>query len=115
MALSEFEIRRIEKIVGNYVERRRPPPHIRPELDIGYRVEGQSVLLFEMRPTWREPSTKIESPVAKFTYVKTSGIWKIYWMRADLKWHSYQPHPEVDDIEDFLKVVDADEYGCFWG
>lgn len=34
MVLSEFELKRLEKLVGQYVEKRRPPPHIRPELDI---------------------------------------------------------------------------------
>lgn len=31
----------------------------------------------------------MESPVAKATYVKTQNIWKVYWMRADLRWHAY--------------------------
>jgi hypothetical protein len=35
--------------------------------------------------------------------------------RADLKWHSYQPAPEVAFIEDFLAVIEKDEYHCFFG
>jgi hypothetical protein len=37
------------------------------------------------------------------------------WQRADLKWHSYQPSPEVASVEEFLDVVQHDEYGCFFG
>jgi len=52
---------------------------------------------------------------AKTTYVKKTGKWKVYWQRADLKWHSYQPTPEVDNLEEFLALVDRDEHGCFKG
>ncbi len=115
MTLSEFEIRRCEKLVGQYVENHRPPAHIRNELDLAFRIKGQSVEIFEIRPAWREPGVKIESPVAKATYVKAQQIWKVYWQRADLKWHRYDPDPEVKTIEQFLKVVERDEYGCFYG
>ena len=70
MALTEFEIKRGKKLVGQYIESRRPPVHIRNEHDHAYRIKGQSVEIFEIRPAWREPETKIESPVAKETYVK---------------------------------------------
>jgi hypothetical protein len=115
MALSEFEIKRCEKLIGQYVEKRRPPAYIRNELDLDFRIKGQSVEIFEISPAWREPGVKIESPVAKSTYIKTKQIWKIYWQRADLKWHRYDPDPEVKTIEQFLEVVEQDEYGCFYG
>jgi spore coat polysaccharide biosynthesis protein SpsF (cytidylyltransferase family) len=115
MALSEFEIKRIEKVVGAYIEKHRPPVHIRNELDLSFRVEGQNVEIFEIRPSWQNPDAKLESEVAKATYVKSKKIWKVYWMRADLKWHRYDPAPEVKSIEDFIKVVEQDEYGCFFG
>lgn len=116
MALSEFETKRYEQIVGRYIEGRRPPPHVRPELDLGFRIAGQSVEIFEIRPVWRgAPGEKIEIPVAKTTYVKSSGIWKVYWQRADLKWHRYGPDAEVRSLEDFLAVVERDECGCFYG
>jgi len=60
MALSEFETKKIEKEVSAFVEKRRPPPHIRNEVDIGYRIEGQSVEIFKIRPHWRHPGKKIE-------------------------------------------------------
>ena len=116
MAISEIESKRCMKVVQVYLDRRRPPPHIRPELDLGCRVIGQSVEIFEIRPVWRgEPSEKMERPFAKATYVKSKDIWKIYWQRADLKWHRYEPNSEVKNLEDFLAVVEKDEYGCFYG
>jgi hypothetical protein len=115
MALSEIETARARKIVGDYVERHRPAPHIRHELDIGYRIAGQSVEIFEVRPAWKRPQEKIERPVAKATFVRSQGIWKIYWQRADLKWHSYEKVSAVSDLGAFVSAVEKDPYGCFWG
>ena len=115
MPLTKFEIKRIEKIVGDYIEKNRPPANIRNEVDLGYRVTDQSVEIFEIRPLWNNPKEKTETPVAKATYVKRQNIWKVYWQRADLKWHRYEPNPEVKHIEQFVEIVEQDDYACFWG
>jgi len=85
MALTELERKRIERTVGAFIERKRPPPHIRPELDLGYRISGQSGEIFEVRPRWREPNEVMAHSVAKATYVRTQGCWRVFWLRADLK------------------------------
>jgi hypothetical protein len=115
MAFTEFEIKKYEKLVGRFIEKRRPPAHMRDELDLGFRVHGQSIEIFEVRPVWADPERKIEEAVAKATFVKKPGIWKIYWQRSDLKWHRYDPDPEVDTLDAFLAIVDRDDYGCFFG
>jgi len=116
MAFTEFETKRLEKLVGSFIEERRPAPHIRPELDLSYRINGQSVEIFEIRPRWKgEPGEIMEHPVAKATYVKTKELWRIFWMRADLKWHSYPPSPQVGSIEKFLALVAEDKHACFFG
>ena len=115
MALSEFEIKRTEKLVGKFVESRRPEPHIRERLDCSFRIKNQSVEIFSIRPQWDKPENKIEEPVAKFTFVKTKKKWKLFWMRADLKWHSYQPLAESASLEKVLAEIDRDPHGCFWG
>jgi Protein of unknown function (DUF3024) len=115
MGLSEFEVARISKAVGGFVERRRPPAHIRPKLDLGFRVRGQSVELFEVRPVWRGTGQKREHAFAKATFVRTRGCWRVFWLRQDLKWHSYEPAPEVSTIEQFLAIVHEDKHSCFFG
>jgi len=115
MEFSEFEQRRIEKLVDTFLEKRQPPPDLRNQLDLGFRLEGQSLLLFEIRPVWNDPSRFMESPVAKATFVQARGVWRIFWHRADLKWHGYPPCPEVRSVEEFLSLVDRDENHCFWG
>ncbi|MBC2703519.1 DUF3024 domain-containing protein [Desulfobacula sp.] len=115
MALSEFEIKRIEKLVGKYIEQRRPKLSLRDDFDISFRISGQSFEIFEIRSRWDDPSKKIEGSVAKATYIKKSKNWKLYWKRADMKWHWYEPFGESESLEEVLEAIDQDQYGCFWG
>ena len=115
MVFNELESKRIEKAMVAFLSVRRPPPHIRPELDIGYHLISQSVELLEIRPQWDNPSVIHEYPFAKATYVRTQNLWKVFWKRADLKWHGYEPAAMVKSIDEFLAAVDADPYGCFFG
>lgn len=115
MTFSESTRIRIENIMEGYLNKSRPPVHIRDKLDIDYRIENQSVEIFEIRPAFNKPGEKIETPVSKATYVKRSDIWKIYWMKSDLNWHRYEPTPIVDDLESFLSIVEEDQFGCFFG
>ena len=115
MAFSEIEIKRIEKDMEGYLVQVRPPAHMRDEIDIGYRIKDQSVEVFEIRPPFRKPTQKTEESVAKATYVKRAKEWRIYWMRADLKWHRYEPEPQVKSLAKFLNIIEEDAYGCFYG
>ncbi|MCG8565249.1 MAG: DUF3024 domain-containing protein [Desulfobacterales bacterium] len=115
MALSEFEIRRCEKKMAGFMERKRPFPGIRDRVDLGWRLEKQSVEIFEIRPQWDNPGEKLEIPLARATFVRTQNLWKVYWRRAMMKWHRYEPNPSVDRFEEFLDLVEADRYGCFFG
>ena len=116
MSLAEIEQARVRKAMDALMHQRRPRPHIRPKLDLGYRVTGQSVEIFEIRPTWRElANEKRESPVAKATYVRSRGVWRVFWQRRDLKWHSYEPKPEVKSVDEFALLVSEDTHACFFG
>jgi hypothetical protein len=115
MAISEFETKKHEKALKVFIEKHRPPVHIRKEVDLGFKLENQSIEIFEIRPKWDNPKEKTETPVAKTTYIKASKIWKLYWQRADLKWHSYQPYPQGKNLEEILDVIGEDKNACFWG
>ena len=116
MAFSEIETMRLKKALARFIEGMRPPPHLRHKLDLAFRIRGQSVEIFEMRPSWREaPGETMEHPVAKATFVKTTRLWRVFWMRADLKWHGYAPTPQVAGIDGFLALVAEDKYACFFG
>ena len=57
----------------------------------------------------------IEEMIAKTTFVRRAKTWKVFWRRADLKWHQYDPVPELRSLDEFLELVEDDEHGCFWG
>ena len=115
MATTELELKRREKSLATFVEKRRPPVHLRTEVDLCSRVIGQSVEIFEKRADWKDKSVVVEMPIAKATFVKSKNCWRVYWMRSDLKWHVYHPKPTANSLEDFLNIVGADEYSCFFG
>lgn len=115
MAFDELELKRIEETLDAYLASNRPPEHLRDKLDLAYRITKQSVELYEVRPYWRDPSVKIEEPFAKATFVATRKLWKVFWMRSDLKWHSYEPMPVVSSLESFFALVKRDPHGCFHG
>ncbi len=115
MAFSIEEIGRIDHLVGDWCLS-RVPPEIKSKLDHDYEIEGQAVTLLEVRPLWRgKPGEFTRRPFAKFRYVKSSGLWQIYWMRASGKWQAYEPDPVARDLEEVLKIIEADQYGCFFG
>lgn len=99
----------------NYISRNRPPKEIRNELDINYRIENQSIILFEIRPIWNDKTKYLNHDFAKTTFVKGSNKWKIYWLRGNLKWALYEPKSEVKKLSDFLKEIEQDKFGCFRG
>ncbi len=115
MAVSNLQILDIIEVMEAFVERRRPPEHIRSKLDIAYKLEGQSVIIHEIRPSYVDPSKTIYPEVAKATFVKAKNYWKVFWRRADLKWHAYAPNHTVNTLAEFTKVVELDKHGCFWG
>jgi hypothetical protein len=115
MALDVMKTAEIIETLENFIEKKRPPVEIRPKLDISYKIENQSVIIFEIRPRWNNPAEYHESAIAKTTFIHTKQYWKIFWMRADLKWHNYKPKPTVKYIQQFLDLVEEDKYGCFWG
>jgi hypothetical protein len=72
------------------------------------------VELFEIRLQPDRPEIKRESPFAKATVVRTRRVWRVFWMCADLKWHGYDPAPEVASIDELVAVVDNDQYACLF-
>jgi hypothetical protein len=115
MAFDPLQTLEVIEAMENFLSKRRPPEEIRNKVDLGYKIEDQSILILEIRPQWNDPSIIREQPIAKATFVKSKNKWKVFWMRSDLKWHSYSPKPTVKSVRDFTKLVEEDEYHCFWG
>jgi hypothetical protein len=114
MAFNELDLQRIKKHVGGLCEK-RSPVHIRNELHLDYVIENQSVTIFEERPHWKEPEIVTQTEVAKVTFVRSQKVWKLYWMRGNLKWHSYEPLSSAASLEELVAEIDEDPMCCFFG
>lgn len=114
MAFSEFELARIKKHVGGLCAR-RVPSEIHDKLRLDYSIKRHDVEVFEVRPKWDDPSETTHTSVAKMKFVRTANEWRLFWMRRDLRWHSYEPRASSRDLADLVDEVDRDPYGCFFG
>lgn len=116
MAFSDEEITRygalIEKLIWS---KSRPPLHLRDTVQEGQTIAGHEVVLFLVRPHFRDPTQQVHEWIAKTRYVRTRNVWWVFWHRADGKWHRYPPKPEVESLEAFLHLVAEDANACFWG
>ena len=115
MALAfENEIEIIEVMEG-FLINSRPPEEIRDQLDLSYKIENQSIIVFEIRPKWDNPKERIECKIATATYIQKDTTWAVFWFMSDMKWHGYKPNPKVKNLKEFIKVIQEDKHGCFWG
>jgi len=115
MAFSKEHLRDIESSLTIWLAIRRPEEEIRKKLDLGYTIKGQDILLEQIRPIWNNPSESRRYPFAKVKFEKSTELWKIYWMRGDLKWFLYEPMPVVDILELALEEIMMDPHHCFFG
>ena len=115
MPISLLQTLDIIEAMEGFIDKKRPPEHIRHQVDLSYNIEDQSIFIVEIRPNWKNPELKIECPIAKTTFVKAKNQWKVFWMRADLNWHGYTPKLFVKTIKEFTKLVKEDKLHCFWG
>jgi len=116
MAFTEEEIARYGALIEEVLwSKRRPPLHLRDKVREGQRIAGQEVELYLVRPFYRDPRKQVEESIAKTRYVKSRDVWRVFWKRADGKWHRYDPMPEVASLKEFLELVDEDKFCCFWG
>src|ERR1043166_2915057 len=115
MPIPESEMRTCLKAVGEFIEKIRPPFDIREKLDFRADIKGSELVVAEVRPSFRDKRKMSEHPVAKAKWIGTRKVWRLFWMRADLKWHSYQPLPESRSIAVILDEVRRDPHCCFFG
>ena len=114
MGFSEFELKYIETLVGKLCKQ-RSPSHLRDQLRAVYVVEEHDVIVYVERPDGSNPREWTSCGVAKFKYNREQNVWKLYWMRQNLKWHPYRPLPESTRIDRLVIEVDKDPYGTFFG
>jgi hypothetical protein len=115
MALSVTQVQECLRATGAFIAKRRPAPHIREKLDYRAEIDGSTVTVISVRPRFDNPSQKMDRPIARIRWIGTQKKWQMYWMRADLKWHTYKPATAIKSIGDALEEVHRDPYCCFFG
>ena len=110
MPLPDSQIRECLVATGEFLSKRRPPPEVRDKLDYRADINGQEVHIISVRPAYGDPARKSELPIARVRWFGTQKVWRLYWMRADMKWHSYEPLPESSSIATLLEEVDRDPH-----
>lgn len=111
MAFNDLEFHVVNKEVKQFVDSIRPPKHIRNEVDIVYTIIDQTIDIGEKRPLWNGKSGETYiSPSTRIKYIRSTNLWKLYWMRRDLKWHLYFTGGTLTEL---LEVVRNDAH-CFF-
>ena len=113
MAFTEIEIHRIDKFVGALCK--KVPESIKDKLRYEYKIKNQDVILYEIRSRWKKPDEQTELPCAKLKFVRNQNVWKLFWQRADMKWHAYGPLKSSRNLTELIAEIDTDPYGCFFG
>ena len=114
LPISSFQLKRVSKLLTAYCEE-RTPAHIRDQLELRFRFDGNSVVLYERRPHWRRPGEWTEGGVAKFRYFVGRQKWALYCRDQHQRWHRYDLIDESVLFDDLLSEVDDDPTGIFWG
>jgi hypothetical protein len=115
MEFTDFDKTRIENAVEAVLGKRRPSSNAGKEGNLGYRIAGQSIEIFAVRPSFRDEKVLQEIPIAKVTFTESRKVWNLFWYRSDLRWHKYDPLPAAGTMEELLAEINADPYACFWG
>ena len=105
-----------EATVKAYVEKLRPAsPDIRAQIDIGYSFEQNTVILFQIRPLWNDPTKKQHLEFAKVRYFKSKKLWNLYWKGGNDTWKLYKPFPSSTHLSQIIDVIKKDKHNCFYG
>lgn len=115
METENIETAEVIAAMKNFLTEMRPPEEDRDELDIAYKIEGKSIIIFEIRPHWNKPEIIGEHPFAMATYIKAENIWKVFYMNENSNWEVYKQKIAVNSIKEFTKLVEDDKYQYFFG
>ena len=114
MALPDVTRARIEKRLSEYCEN-KVPPEMRDKHRLGFKVRGNSVTLFEERPSFFNPFEWVEIVLAQFRYDPKKKKWTLYCADRNSRWHQYWDLEPDKDFEVLLREVEEDPTFIFWG
>ena len=114
MPLSEFTRKLVETRLAKYCEN-KIPVITRDKMRLEFKIRGNSVTLYETRPSFKDSYLWNENPVAQFRFDIEVEKWNLYCCDCKLKWYLYTDIDSNINFDDLLNEVDRDPTGIFWG
>ena len=103
----------VERLLGRYCERLCPPAFER-QVRLDFSIDGDAVILHEIKPVFGIASLFRRVDVARFRYRSRDGAWRLdYRPLLAARWQVYPCSPTRAFIA-LLAEVDADPKGVFW-
>jgi hypothetical protein len=110
--IPESELEQAKRHLERFCQKRVPAP-VRDKLSYSYRVEGNSLNLFEHRPHFMLPDVTTELFVARFRH-EGEDRWTLMWSDRDEKLHPYDGFESVS-FQQALEEMSEDPTGIFFG
>lgn len=93
------------------------PERVRDEVRFEVDVADRRLTIVQCRPPWRADmgAEWTRFPIARLRYVKTAGVWSLYWRDRNSRFHAYDLVAPTASIEELLAELDRDPTAIFWG
>ena len=91
------------------------PKAIRDKLALSYKIERNSIILYEIRPHYQYKNRKMECHIAKIKFLPIKREWQLYYQDRNSKWHKYWNYAPKKRISTIIKEIDRDPTCIFWG
>lgn len=111
MAFNDIELAKINQCMDFFMEKRRPPEHIRDEYDLTYEISGQAVFIYDTRHV---EGRTIETDIAKIVFNRHQNGWKLFCIGKSGQWEGLFTDL-IPTFSDAIKVVEDDQAGIFFG
>lgn len=115
--VAEFVVPELDRARVQRWCRDRVPQDARHQVRLEADFSGRDVTIVERRAPWNSEAGPdwTTLPVARLRYLKSRGVWRLYWRDRDERWHEYPQLPFARDIDELLTEIDRDPTAIFWG
>ncbi len=95
--------------------RTRVAPHARDRVKLSFSFWKDSVILYEERPDWLDPSEWTKMKIARIDFDRESHGWTLWaYDRNDRPRDYIDLHPNAT-LDEVIDEIDDDPTGIFWG
>jgi hypothetical protein len=109
MPIPDPDIRRVERFCDAQV-----PPRHRDQVRVECEVSPRYLTIVERHPG-ATGSEWITTPSARLHYTAKTGLWSLYCIDGNSRWHRYPFAAPSPRVEVLLREIDQDPTGIFWG